>query len=70
MNSQLTSDEFRALLDWFMCSDPWPAGDTTHATVEALLDRVSREYGYDGWVVAFHEHQKLERYKTTGLTDG
>jgi len=43
----------RAILDWWMCSDPWPGGD--HDAVETWLTCLCSERGYDGWAVAYHE---------------
>jgi hypothetical protein len=54
----LTEDEFRALLNWWMCSDPWPVpgpdGDRDHETMVNWLNRESRRRGFDGWVDAYH----------------
>ncbi len=47
------------MLDWFMCSDPWPltlpkdAG--THDSIEGMLDEHSKALGFENWIVAFHE---------------
>jgi hypothetical protein len=60
-NSQIpTEQEFRALLDLFMCSDPWPLdgieGDDSHAVIEGYLDRVARDgHGASGWIDAYHD---------------
>jgi len=55
----MEDEEFRALLDWFMCSDPWPipkdmVGDDHQATIEALLNKESINRGYADWVDAYH----------------
>jgi hypothetical protein len=51
----LNPREFRALLDWFMCSDPWPVADEpNHQLMTEWLDRLSKVCGYDGWVDAYH----------------
>ena len=63
-----TNEEFRALLDWWMCSDPWPvrnlntltseeqhARDDNKKHVDAFLARESNARGYAGVVEAFHE---------------
>lgn len=47
--------EFRALLDLFMVSDPYPGSEANHTTVESLLNRISTFYGYKDWVEAYHE---------------
>jgi hypothetical protein len=55
--SLLTMDarEFRALLDWFMCSDPWPvSGDESHELMMEWIDRAAKSRGYKDWVEAYH----------------
>lgn len=43
MTGFIADDEFRSLLDWFMCSDPWPiagdAGENAHHIIEELMNR-------------------------------
>ena len=46
---------FRALLDLFMCSDPWPASQEAEAVVREYLNEESARRGFAGWVVAYHE---------------
>lgn len=47
--------EFRALLDWFMCSDPWPVeGGDSHDLMSDWLNRAAKSRGYKDWVEAFH----------------
>ena len=53
----MNDQEFRAMLDWYMCSDPWPVDpddNGTHEMMTELLNRESRKRGYDGWVDAYH----------------
>ncbi|HEC65953.1 MAG TPA: hypothetical protein ENI23_11730 [bacterium] len=53
----------RALLDWYMCSDPWPGGDQDAIT--AWLDKVCKMRGYKDLIEAYHFYQrrKLEKRK-------
>jgi hypothetical protein len=51
---QMTQREFRAVLDWFMCSDPWPDGPETHAIVTDWLNNMATADGWDSWVDAYH----------------
>jgi hypothetical protein len=60
---KLNDQTFRDLLDWFMCSDPWPVrkghgspltDDEHHARVTTFLDEQSKLFGFENWVVAFH----------------
>jgi len=44
--------EFRALLDLFMCSDPYPCEG--HDTIETLLEIESMHRGFRSWVDAYH----------------
>lgn len=59
----MTNQEFRAVLDWHMCSDPWPVepdGEGNQATITAWLNREAQERGFDSWVDAYHERGKEE----------
>ena len=51
--------EYRAFLDLFMCSDPWPVGveggDDGHETLTKFADKQAKCRGYENWVVAYHE---------------
>lgn len=54
-NQKLADDEFRALLDLFMVSDPWPLRSSTHeTTVEMLLTTESESRGFGSWIEAYH----------------
>ena len=47
------SDEtLRAILDWRMCSDPWPGGEME--TVDKFLNNISESAGYKDWIDAYH----------------
>ncbi len=50
---------FRALLDWFMVSDPWILDQESHNLIKSALDSESTQRGYYNWVVAFHEFKKI-----------
>jgi hypothetical protein len=50
---QILPEQFRALLDLMMCSDPWPEGVDRQA-VESFLDFVSQENGFIDWIGAYH----------------
>ena len=57
----MTDKEFRAMLDWYMCSDPWPVqkkdGSTdeeNHKAMTELLNKKARRHGYQDWVDAYH----------------
>ena len=64
----VSAEEFRALLDLYMCSDPWPVrtpipgyadryrvDDMNKALCEEFLQALSRKFGFSGWVDAYHE---------------
>ena len=61
----MKSEEFRALLDLFMCSDPWPIVNDRGAqkAIKSLLDKESREMGFDDLVEAYYlfERRKDEK---------
>lgn len=46
--------EFRAVLDWRMCSDPWPQ-DVPQTVIDDWIERLCHEYGYQNFVTAYHE---------------
>lgn len=52
---ELTHRQFRALLDWRMCSDPFPEGVDLEAISE-IMEGVSKDHGYLDWVDAYHRH--------------
>jgi len=45
---------FRVLLDLFMCSDPWPMDDSSHAVMLAFVESESKRLGFSDWIEAFH----------------
>jgi len=54
--TDIRREDLRALLDLYMCSDPWPlTTDGSHEAVGGFLDGAARRFGYEGWVVAYHE---------------
>lgn len=57
----------RALLDWYMCSDPWPVLEPyqNQETVTEWLDGVCKASGYKDWVEAYHK-MPAERLKEKG----
>lgn len=52
---RLTDAQFRALMDLFMCSDPYPDTKAGHDTLENLLDSEALALGYSDWIVAYHD---------------
>ena len=56
LDLKITIPELNDLLHLFMCCDPWPMGTgPEHDRIENMLNRLSRECGYDEWVSAFHQ---------------
>ncbi len=49
---------FREILDWFMCSDPWPDSNQSQKVIVDWLNKLSVVSGYENWVVAYHEYGK------------
>jgi hypothetical protein len=52
---RLDDSEFRIMLSWFMCSDPWPLNDQAHKEMRELLDSEARIRRYDNWVHAYYD---------------
>lgn len=52
----MNATEFRAVLDWWMCSDPWPKG-VDREVIARLLTRESVTRGYTDWLDAYHRHK-------------
>lgn len=57
MQALISLNEFRALLDWWITSDPFPLCKKEHTRLRLWMDRVSKDFGYDGWVDAYHMHK-------------
>lgn len=54
--------EFRDLLDWYMCSDPWPLDPDCNGRMAVMLDNEALARGYPDWTTAYHRHgKKAER---------
>jgi len=51
---RLEEDEFVALLNLLICSDPFPDG-VDRGPIERLLNQESQARGLEDWVVALHE---------------
>uniref|UniRef100_A0A6H1ZA09 Uncharacterized protein n=1 Tax=viral metagenome TaxID=1070528 RepID=A0A6H1ZA09_9ZZZZ len=58
----MTGDQFKALLDLIMCSDPWPTDKNNQKTIEQLANEEADKRNYNDWIEAYHhfeEEQKL-----------
>jgi hypothetical protein len=51
----MNSLQFRALLDLFMVSDPWPLTDIQQDYIEELIEYEATQRGFETWVDAYHE---------------
>lgn len=49
--------EFRAVLDWWMCSDPMHPSVPSEV-INDWLTRESQQRGYESTPVAYHEHPR------------
>lgn len=54
---QISDRAFRALLDWYMASDPFPASDETEAVIFGFIGAEASKRGYESWTVAYHEFE-------------
>lgn len=52
----MTDKEFRQVLDWYMCSDPWPAGEHNQTIISDWIAREATQRGFTDWVDAYHRH--------------
>jgi hypothetical protein len=55
----MTDQQFRALLDLFMCSDPWPVSPeieyfNSRDIILSLLDEEAKKRGCRDWIDAYH----------------
>jgi hypothetical protein len=53
----MSDQEFRAVLDWWMCSDPWPVnpdGKDNQKTIGKWLEREAKQRGWTDLIEAFH----------------
>lgn len=62
VKGEFSPKRFRALLDWWMCSDPWPIpepdGHHDHLELENMMSELAEQFGYTDWVEAFHMHER------------
>lgn len=60
--AQMTDEQFVAFLGLWMCSDPWPKSLSAkeHATLLDFANSEAKRRGYDGWVHAYHEIDRLQ----------
>jgi hypothetical protein len=56
---EMSNEEFRALLDLMMVSDPWPLNVPEYEALEGLFARESDARGFASWIVAYHELEPL-----------
>ena len=49
---------FRALLDWYVASDPWPlADDKSRGVIFGFICAEASKRGYDDWIKAYHDFE-------------
>lgn len=46
---------FRAICEMIMCADPTPLSRADDARVTTWADARANEYGYPGWIAAYHQ---------------
>lgn len=52
----MSDEQFRAVLDWWMCSDPFPV-PRCKGTIDAWLLQECKNRGYKTITEAFHAHK-------------
>ena len=53
LEAQRDEIPFRELLDWLMCSDPWPGGNED--IIKKWINLLAVSKGYKDWIGAFHK---------------
>ena len=76
--------EFRALVDLFMVSDPWPLDKAGEVILKAFADEEAKRWGFSNWIEAYmrlsyapeppsrkgeNKMRKIWKYKIPALTD-
>jgi hypothetical protein len=51
----MNGTEFRAVLDWWMVSDPWPSNQVPKEVIDDWLEREAQQRGYQNLIAAYHE---------------
>lgn len=51
----IKTEHLKALTILLMVSDPTPLNENEDTLVNEALDALSREYGFDNWIEAFHK---------------
>lgn len=54
---RFSAQEYAALMELFMVSDPWPTAQADHDRIKRMLNEEARDRGYTDWVDAYHEFQ-------------
>jgi hypothetical protein len=62
----MNNTQFRAVLDWRMCSDPFPQ-DVPMVIIDDWIERESQDRGYASFAVAYSEHPS--RFANDGPLD-
>jgi hypothetical protein len=50
----MTREFYKAVLDMFMCADPWPLSKKEHSDMLYYLNQKARDFGYNDWLEAYH----------------
>ena len=50
----MSNEEFRAFLELFFVSDPWPLTEDLRKVIELKLNEEATYRGYNNWVAAYH----------------
>jgi len=52
---RFSAQEYGALLEWMMVSDPFPLPSSRESRLKRMLDAEARVRGYEDWVAAYHD---------------
>ncbi len=51
----MNTNEFAALCELLMCSDPWPClTQSSEAILKTFADDEAKRHGYTDWIDAYH----------------
>jgi hypothetical protein len=55
----MTEKEFACVLEWYMCSDPWPVpgepGIDNQQSIDEMLNKLALSFGFSDWVSTYHK---------------
>lgn len=50
----MTREFYKAVVNMFMCVDPWPLSEKEHIDMVWFLNQAAKDFGYKDWLEAYH----------------